>query len=83
MELDMKQKDKDIINRTLKLLDDNEETGYSLEKKGVLKSGTVVITQWKQYRAKPSTDALMQIADYFDVSVDYLMGRTENPRINL
>lgn len=25
---------------------------------------------------------LIRIADYFDVSVDYLLERTENPRIN-
>lgn len=25
---------------------------------------------------------LIKIADYFDVSVDYLLGRTDNPKIN-
>ncbi len=25
---------------------------------------------------------LIRLADYFDVSVDYLLGRTENPQIN-
>ncbi len=25
---------------------------------------------------------LIKIADYFDVSIDYLLGRTENPRMN-
>ena len=25
---------------------------------------------------------LIKIADYFNVSVDYLLGRTENPKIN-
>jgi transcriptional regulator with XRE-family HTH domain len=27
-------------------------------------------------------DKLGALADYFDVSVDYLMGRTDNPEIN-
>lgn len=27
-------------------------------------------------------DSLAKIADYLDCSVDYLLGRTENPRIN-
>ncbi len=30
----------------------------------------------------PSTDKASKIADYFNVSVDYLLGRTNNPDIN-
>lgn len=29
-----------------------------------------------------SMEKLEALADYFDVSVDYLMGRTDNPKIN-
>ena len=29
--------------------------------------------------AKPRYDALLHIADFYDVSVDWLMGRTANP----
>lgn len=36
-------------------------------------------TEWKKGRAKPSTDKLPPIADYFGVSVDYLLGRTDDP----
>lgn len=32
-------------------------------------------------RNQPSAERLQQIADYFDVSIDYLLGRTENPKI--
>ena len=40
-----------------------------------ISSGT--ITQWKN-GSMPGGEKLMQIADYFGVSIDYLVGRTEN-----
>ena len=30
----------------------------------------------------PPTETLMVLADYFNVSMDYIMGRTEHPDIN-
>ncbi|MCE2320851.1 helix-turn-helix domain-containing protein [Streptococcus thermophilus] len=30
---------------------------------------------------KPKSDRLQEIADYFNVSTDYLLGRTDNPTI--
>ncbi len=32
--------------------------------------------------AKPSVEIVETIADYFDCSVDYLLGRTDNPEVN-
>ena len=32
---------------------------------------------------KPDYDTLILIADYFHVSIDYLVGRTDNPNVNL
>ena len=32
-------------------------------------------------KANPKSDRLQQIADYFNVSTDYLLGRTDNPVI--
>lgn len=37
------------------------------------------ITQWKQ-GALPSSEILLKIAEYFGVSIDYLLGRTDNPQ---
>jgi len=30
----------------------------------------------------PSAEVLEKIADYLDCSVDYLLGRTDNPKVN-
>lgn len=30
----------------------------------------------------PPTETLMILADFYNVSMDYIMGRTENPEIN-
>lgn len=31
---------------------------------------------------EPTLSKLVAIADFFDVSIDYLVGRTDNPRLN-
>lgn len=31
---------------------------------------------------EPAYKNLIALADYFDVSIDYLVGRTDNPKIN-
>lgn len=37
------------------------------------------ISDWKKGRSFPKSDVLAKIADYFDVSTDYLLGRTDDP----
>lgn len=36
-----------------------------------------ILTKWKS-GSLPSTDALLKISEYFNVSIDYLLGRTEH-----
>ncbi len=31
---------------------------------------------------RPSIDRIMELADYFDCSIDYLVGRTDVPEVN-
>ena len=38
-----------------------------------------VYTAWKERGNTPPGDVLNKLADYFDVSVDYLLGRVDNP----
>ena len=38
-------------------------------------------TLYKLKSQKPNAERISEIADYFNVSTDYLLGRTENPHI--
>lgn len=35
---------------------------------------------WEYGNTKPGFDALIALADYFDVSLDYLVGRSDEPK---
>lgn len=39
----------------------------------------VAIQNYESERRKPAFDVLIALADYFDVSLDYLCGRSDNP----
>ncbi|MCI8388122.1 MAG: helix-turn-helix transcriptional regulator [Clostridiales bacterium] len=41
-----------------------------------------ILTKWKVYGTLPNGETLIKIADYLNCSVDYLLGRTDNPKIN-
>jgi transcriptional regulator with XRE-family HTH domain len=41
------------------------------------------ISDWKSGRKNPTTDVLVKIADYFDVSVDFLLGRNASEFIEV
>ena len=38
------------------------------------------ISRYENGEREPGIDELIRIADYFDVSVDYLLGRSDQPR---
>ena len=40
------------------------------------------ISRYETGEHEPGIAELIKLADYFNVSVDYLIGRTENPKIN-
>ena len=40
------------------------------------------ISRYETGEREPGINELIKIADYFNVSVDYLIGRTENPKMN-
>lgn len=43
----------------------------------------VTVRQYQRYESgeqEPNIDGLIALADYFDVSIDYLVGRSDDPR---
>lgn len=57
--------------------------GLSQKKLAEATELTETAVQRYEYGArKPAYDVLLALAEYFDVSIDYLVGRTDNPAVN-
>lgn len=41
------------------------------------------ISKYETGKAFPSKEILIKLADYLNCSIDYLLGRTENPKVNM
>lgn len=41
-----------------------------------------LISKFENGERVPPTETLMQLADFYNVSIDYILCRTENPQIN-
>lgn len=41
-----------------------------------------LISKYETGKRVPPTETLIVLAEYFNVSIDYLVGRTDNPEIN-
>lgn len=67
-----------FLQRTLGLID---STGLTKNKlltdTGINKNAFV---DWERRGTSPSGEIVVRIADYFHVSTDYLLGRTDDPR---
>ena len=62
--------------RILSLIEGNEESFRSFEEKFGLKTGTV--SEWKRGRMFNYMDYLVEIADEYDVTTDWLLGRVDD-----
>lgn len=58
-----------------KLLERDGVTAYRVSKETGIPAST--FTDWKKGKSKPKVDKLQRIADYFGVSVDYLISGEE------
>lgn len=41
-----------------------------------------LLSKFESGKRLPTTDALMILSDFYDVSIDYILKRTENPKVN-
>lgn len=65
----------------LKLLNEKGVTAYKVGKATGIAGST--FTDWKSGRSVPKQEKLQKIADYFGVSLDYLMtGKESNPSMD-
>lgn len=62
-----------MVAQIKELCDDNDISVLELQRRLNWKRGT--IDRWD--KNKPSIDKVMTVAEYFNVSIDYLCGRTE------
>jgi len=62
--------------RIFKLLEKKGITQYRLSKDIGVSEG--LISEWKGGKCKPTTERLIKLAKYFGVSIDYLLGVTDN-----
>lgn len=68
----------DLTNLFSLLEEDGAATGLS--KATGISSGN--ICDWKSGRSKPNAETLVKVANYFECSVDYLLGRTNTKELS-
>ena len=64
-----------------KLMEDHNVTSYRVAKDTGVSQTT--LSDWKRGRSVPKLEKLKKLADYFGVSVEYLMGNGSRRRMSL
>ena len=58
---------------------------FNVYQKDIAKFLDITVRQYQRYESgqqEPHIDSLIKLADYFNVSLDYLVGRSDNPKMN-
>ena len=58
---------------------------FNVYQKDIAKFLDITVRQYQRYESgqqEPNIDSLIKLADYFNVSLDYLVGRSDNPKMN-
>ena len=69
-----------MYKRIRDLREDNDLTQREMGE--ILNCSQRVYSDYERGNLDISTEILIKLADYYDVSVDYLLGRTDNPKMN-
>lgn len=64
-----------VIDRVRYLMNTEKLSQYALAK--AIKVSESTVCNWLNGKKEPSIESLWKLADYFDVSVDYIIGRKE------
>jgi len=69
-----------FVERFEECLQKKNITAYRVAKETEISQG--LMASYHRGNKTPTANNLIKIADYFDCSIDYLLGRTDNPEVN-
>jgi len=69
-----------FTDRFIQTIQSQNLTAYKVAKETGISQG--LMNEYKNGVKLPTVLNLIKIADYLDCSVDYLLGRTDNPEVN-
>ena len=69
-----------FTDRFIEIMQKRNLSGYSVAKGTGISQG--LMNEYKNGVKIPTVHNLVKIADYLQCSVDYLLGRTDNPKVN-
>lgn len=70
----------DTVQRIFHLMEQRNVSAYRVSRETGISQAR--ISGWKTGKSNPKQDALEVLADYFGVSVDYLLGRVKEPTVS-
>lgn len=69
-----------FTDKFIEILQHNNITAYQIAKETGISQG--LMGEYKKGIKLPTINNLIKIADYFNCSIDYLLGRTDVPEVN-
>lgn len=69
-----------FTDRFIQIIQTKQLTAYKVAKGTGISQG--LMNEYKNGVKLPTAQNLVKIADYLNCSIDYLLGRTDNPNVN-